>query len=179
MFTVANSAAAAVTVNFSFNGTYGTAPGIVNGKLIFNTTGTNVAASEIYIVSAPSGTIDTGSLNKNLLTNAISVTNNAFTVSNAGIVTAANLGFSTQTTFGTYIDLNNANNGNASQLYNYNTGRYALSLDGFAGLTFTPVAAVTTAVPEPATWAMMMLGFGGIGFAMRRRSTVTTRIRFA
>jgi len=24
------------------------------------------------------------------------------------------------------------------------------------------------AVPEPATWAMMILGFGGIGMAMRR-----------
>ena len=24
-------------------------------------------------------------------------------------------------------------------------------------------------VPEPATWAMMLLGFGGIGMAMRRR----------
>jgi hypothetical protein len=29
----------------------------------------------------------------------------------------------------------------------------------------------TAAVPEPATWAMMLLGFGGIGFAMRRRRT--------
>ena len=26
-------------------------------------------------------------------------------------------------------------------------------------------------VPEPATWAMMLLGFGGIGFAMRRRKS--------
>ena len=26
------------------------------------------------------------------------------------------------------------------------------------------------AVPEPATWMMMLLGFGGIGFAMRRRN---------
>ena len=26
-----------------------------------------------------------------------------------------------------------------------------------------------TAVPEPATWAMMLLGFGAVGFAMRRR----------
>ena len=26
------------------------------------------------------------------------------------------------------------------------------------------------AVPEPATWAMMLLGFGGIGFAMRRKN---------
>jgi hypothetical protein len=27
----------------------------------------------------------------------------------------------------------------------------------------------TSAVPEPATWAMMLLGFGGIGFQLRRR----------
>ena len=25
------------------------------------------------------------------------------------------------------------------------------------------------AVPEPATWAMMLIGFGGIGMALRRR----------
>jgi hypothetical protein len=25
------------------------------------------------------------------------------------------------------------------------------------------------ALPEPATWAMMLLGFGGIGFQLRRR----------
>ena len=30
------------------------------------------------------------------------------------------------------------------------------------------VAQVTAPVPEPATWAMMLLGFGGIGMAMRR-----------
>ena len=28
---------------------------------------------------------------------------------------------------------------------------------------------ITAAVPEPATWAMMLFGFGGIGLAMRRR----------
>jgi hypothetical protein len=27
---------------------------------------------------------------------------------------------------------------------------------------------VTTAVPEPATWAMMLLGFAGLGFAFRQ-----------
>lgn len=27
----------------------------------------------------------------------------------------------------------------------------------------------TTSVPEPATWAMMILGFGAVGFALRRR----------
>jgi hypothetical protein len=30
---------------------------------------------------------------------------------------------------------------------------------------------ITAAVPEPATWAMMLLGFGGIGMAMRRRGS--------
>ena len=35
------------------------------------------------------------------------------------------------------------------------------------------------AVPEPATWAMMLLGFGGIGGALRRRPKATARIRFA
>jgi hypothetical protein len=29
----------------------------------------------------------------------------------------------------------------------------------------------TSAVPEPATWAMMLLGFGAIGFQMRRRQS--------
>lgn len=28
---------------------------------------------------------------------------------------------------------------------------------------------VSPAIPEPATWAMMLLGFGAVGFAMRRR----------
>jgi hypothetical protein len=30
--------------------------------------------------------------------------------------------------------------------------------------------AVTT-VPEPGTWAMMLLGFGALGFAIRRRKS--------
>jgi hypothetical protein len=38
-------------------------------------------------------------------------------------------------------------------------------LGHYAGTAeFTPAA-----VPEPATWAMMLLGFGGIGFAMRKK----------
>jgi hypothetical protein len=54
---------------------------------------------------------------------------------------------------------------------------------GFTGLTVTENGAalggneiVTTAVPEPATWAMMLAGFGGLGAAMRarRRSVAAT-----
>ena len=34
-------------------------------------------------------------------------------------------------------------------------------------------------VPEPATWAMMLIGFGMIGFGLRRREKVTTRVRYS
>lgn len=41
--------------------------------------------------------------------------------------------------------------------------------------------APVAAVPEPGTWAMMMLGFGIVGFGLRsrRKGTVTTRIAYA
>lgn len=41
------------------------------------------------------------------------------------------------------------------------------------------VRAVAGGVPEPTTWAMMLVGFGALGFALRRRTKVTGRIRFA
>jgi hypothetical protein len=38
-------------------------------------------------------------------------------------------------------------------------------------LTFpTPVSFVLTSVPEPSTWAMMLVGFAGLGFAGYRAS---------
>ena len=39
--------------------------------------------------------------------------------------------------------------------------------------------AVTGAVPEPATWGMMILGFGVMGVAVRRRAKVRTNVSFA
>ena len=32
-----------------------------------------------------------------------------------------------------------------------------------------PITVTVSAVPEPATWAMMIIGFGGAGVAIRRR----------
>ncbi|MBS3960497.1 MAG: PEP-CTERM sorting domain-containing protein [Sandarakinorhabdus sp.] len=32
---------------------------------------------------------------------------------------------------------------------------------------------LVTQVPEPATWAMLIAGFGLVGFAMRRRRTLS------
>lgn len=59
-------------------------------------------------------------------------------------------------------------------------GKYAFYDTGPSGNnpgTFTSVT--IAAVPEPATWAMMLLGFGMVGFALRRRSTVRTTVSYA
>lgn len=44
---------------------------------------------------------------------------------------------------------------------------------------WTATFPATAGVPEPATWAMMMMGFGAMGFAIRRRRDTNTRVRFA
>lgn len=41
-------------------------------------------------------------------------------------------------------------------------------------LTFVPGG-----IPEPMTWAMMIIGFAAVGFAMRRRSKEVARVRYA
>lgn len=54
------------------------------------------------------------------------------------------------------------------------------TLIGYGYETLANTAVAAAAVPEPATWAMMLVGFGGIGFGMRRRkSKVTTNVAFA
>lgn len=40
---------------------------------------------------------------------------------------------------------------------------------GYDNITFGAATPGTGAVPEPSTWAMMLVGFGGIGYSMRRR----------
>lgn len=54
-----------------------------------------------------------------------------------------------------------------------------------SGATFTSAGNsfefdnLSAAVPEPAAWGMMILGFGLIGGALRRRSAVKTSVKFA
>lgn len=59
-----------------------------------------------------------------------------------------------------------------------------IQIDGFSrgngsfggNATFTPAI---TAVPEPSTWAMLILGFGVVGYSLRRRRNAGYRLRFA
>lgn len=65
---------------------------------------------------------------------------------------------------GTFAGSEQTRFGSASPIYSY--------------LSLTTVTAAA-AVPEPATWSMMLLGFGMIGLAARRRSNVKTSVSFA
>ena len=62
-----------------------------------------------------------------------------------------------------------------------NPGNYVynfLSSTGADSIT-VQIGNAAPAVPEPATWAMMLLGFGAVGFVMRRRKIGSTRISLA
>lgn len=82
-----------------------------------------------------------------------------------------------------------ANNSTAFQTF---SGTYNVLTDGPVTLSFTQLpggdlfrgsiidSIVITAVPEPATWVLMILGFGIVGSALRRRrGKVTTKVSFA
>lgn len=68
----------------------------------------------------------------------------------------------------------------SSAFYYFNAGKNLdkITLNYGASSTLTLFSTGTGAVPEPATWALMILGFGAIGGAMRRSRT-RTNVRYS
>ena len=58
-------------------------------------------------------------------------------------------------------------------------GNDVFGFDDFSIGSRQAVAPTPGAVPEPASWAMMILGMGAVGFAMRRRRNVRTTVSYA
>ncbi|NJC05945.1 hypothetical protein GGQ97_001738 [Sphingomonas kaistensis] len=73
--------------------------------------------------------------------------------------------------------------GNVSAFYlwdNVPAGSIRLTdTQGYSNAVLYRSTSVTTAVPEPGTWALMLVGFGAVGGAMRRRRRETVIPQFA
>jgi PEP-CTERM motif len=69
------------------------------------------------------------------------------------------------------VALLSGTNENTATLPSFGTYKYYdfVSTSQSGGQNFLITGLTMTAVPEPATWAMMLIGFGGIGFQMRRK----------
>lgn len=85
-------------------------------------------------------------------------------------ITAPNLGF-TQFSSPTLFT-------GSQTMPTFSTGSFTL-VNPFFGNGTLNISSVQAAVPEPASWAMMIMGFGVVGLAMRRRQKVTMRVSFA
>jgi len=77
-----------------------------------------------------------------------------------------------------YMPLSNSGIAGSFVFLNNNTNFGALFIDRWAD-TFSPSdayfkASFGSAVPEPATWALMISGFGLVGSVMRRRAKLST-----
>lgn len=66
-----------------------------------------------------------------------------------------------------------------AQAFNYTIAGGSVYGANRLGTVNLVAGAATPAVPEPATWAMLIMGFGVVGFAMRRKAAVRTDVRFA
>jgi hypothetical protein len=72
------------------------------------------------------------------------------------------------------ISLTNANGSNVFDIIGdpgetFTSASFSSSGGGFVDFKQLRLVLAAGAVPEPGTWALMLLGFGGIGMAMRRR----------
>jgi len=59
------------------------------------------------------------------------------------------------------------------------TGQSVVVTGGAGNIGWDDVTLTTGAVPEPATWAMMIAGFGMVGFSLRSRRKHSVRVTYA
>jgi hypothetical protein len=117
------------------------------------TTGTWTTVSALnFLPAVIAGT--QGALDGNLAGNQRSL---SATIGGLSIASGANFGFR-------WIDVNSGGND------------HGLGVDNFS---VKSTLAATGAVPEPATWGMIILGFGALAGVVRRRGLVSQRVRYA
>jgi hypothetical protein len=154
MMAAAPLANAATVLNFTFS------PDGNSAVASFNSTGTGATFSDTYTFTLPAGFASTA------LTSARvnGMTDTAFTsvLLNGNILTTNSTGAIDSKSL-----LNVAVNPGANTLIVNGTSGGLFSYGG--NVSFAKTVAVTTGVPEPAGWALMIVGFGGMGAALRSR----------
>ena len=146
-------------------------PSIINlGNLVSTGTGTNVNLTGLLLTvnvnSTPPGT--SGALPNGAVSGLLS-TNNSSSV----ITFSPN---NTTTGFGTLpgVTMTGPAGQYIYQVLNPTLGLQAPTVGNPIGQTSIQGAVTFNALPEPATWGMMIAGFGILGGTLRRRQTVKT-----
>ncbi len=80
---------------------------------------------------------------------------------------------------GTTLDGVNVLGDGTSSLFLQNGTGGTGSLSTFGYVVQFKTADTVGVIPEPSTWAMMLIGFGAVGAAVRRRKEDTPKVRFA
>jgi hypothetical protein len=75
-------------------------------------------------------------------------------------------------------DNGNQQSGSSNGLFEFSFAAPVTSVTFSSTQNSLEVASVSSAVPEPSTWAMMLIGFAGLGYATYRK-TKTKRMAFA
>jgi PEP-CTERM motif len=188
---LASAPASAATVYYHFTNVVGNVAGTVSGHISGLLDNATSAATGVWVDSYPAGLAGGGGLGSypvpfNVLAAWTGTVNeNSFTLA-GGVVTGARfsivgangdldqlfLNSACACAYGTghtnFLDI-----GTGDTRYVWNVG----DLNAQDGLVFDNGPA--GGVPEPTTWAMMLAGFGAIGFAMRRKPEQKVRVRFA
>jgi hypothetical protein len=165
------SAAQASTYHFSFNGTGGVTPGVVEGDIVLGFDNGTGAASSVTLTSFPAsfGALPEG----NIATNWTSQFSNSFTVT-GGMITMYNFfAITGNTSSGTELCLNNSGiegSGNGrgcpNTLQYLGDGSSTTSAWAWNSLQITP-----SAVPVPAAAWLLGSGLLGLaGFARKRKA---------
>lgn len=156
---------------------------LTSGTLAFAIAAATPAAAADYVFSA--GTVFSGSFSftdETLTAFSGNLAGRAFTLANVGFVPAP---YNTVggTTGGELVITGNFGGSTSGNDFTFAFDpsapvtstllTYTTPATGIATATLS-ISPASSAVPEPATWAMMIAGFGVVGYAMRRR-----KIRFA
>jgi hypothetical protein len=161
--------AAPIVVDFSFTPTGGSF-GVVTGELEFAAAGTNVAATDLYVFTGPSGALFPSQADVDYAPFGF-VNANSFTVSAAGAISAADLDVVNPA----YTSELKLDYQGEDELYNYQ-GDIAYTYSGLSGITFTPADSSPgpAPVPEPASATLAAAGVLALGVLRRRKNLART-----